>query len=132
MESNELELARDHIRLFAAGDIEGLTELYMPDAVMYAPEGWPEGSLFEGREQAMQQFARAQEEWRAHSLRIEREASHLPWVVMGLVWEAEGRASGAPLEMHIVAAYRFEDGLIAESRHYWRFDEALEALGLSS
>jgi ketosteroid isomerase-like protein len=126
----ELESAREHIRLFAAGDVAALSELYLPDAVMYAPEGWPEGSRFEGREEAMQQFTRAQEEWRSHSLRIEREASHEPWVVMGLVWEAEGRESGAPLEMHIVAAYRFEDGLIAEARHYWHFDEALAALGL--
>ena len=109
MQRAELELAREHIRLFAAGDIDGLTELYRPDAVVGGPEGWPEGTRFEGREEGMRQFARIQEERSAH---------------------AEGRASGAPLEMHVVAAYRFVDGLIAEARHYWRFDEALADLGL--
>ena len=103
MQRDELELAGEHIRLFAAGDIDGLTELYRPDAVVGG------GGVERARP--------------AHRAR-------LPWVVLALVWQAEGRASGAPLEMHVVAAYRFVDGLIAGARHYWRFEEALADLGL--
>ena len=128
----ELEVAREGVRRFAAGDIAGLAELYTPDAVMIAPEGWPEGTRFDGREEVMRQFARIQEEWSAHAIRFEREASRLPWVVLGLVWEAEGRASGAPIQMQIVGAYRIEDGLHADVRFYWRFEDALEDLGLDA
>ena len=63
-------------------------------------------------------------------MEIERDTSGHGWVVLDLVWRAEGRASGAPLEMRVVAAYRLEEDLIAEARHYWRFEEALADLGL--
>jgi ketosteroid isomerase-like protein len=77
----------------------------------------------------MRQFTRLVEEWGRHSLRIESERSDGDWVVLELVWSTEGRASGVLLEMSVVAAYRFEDGKIAEARFFWDLDEALEAVG---
>lgn len=79
----------------------------------------------------MRQYMRILEELGSQSMRIDREHSGGDWVVLRLIWNAEGRASGAPIAMSIVGAYRVERGKIVEGRFVWDFDEALEAVGLS-
>jgi ketosteroid isomerase-like protein len=130
MSQENVEVVCEGVARFAARDIAGLAELYSPDAFVIAPEGWPEGGRFEGRDAVMRQFARVQEEWGSQSMRVERERSGGDWVVAKLIWNAEGLASGVPLMMSIVGAYRLEAGRIAEIRFFWDFDEALEAVGL--
>ena len=78
----------------------------------------------------IQQFARVQEEWGRHSMRVEDERSGGASAVLKLERNAEGKASGAPLTMKIVGAYRIEGGKIAEARFFWDFDEALGAVGV--
>ena len=41
----------------------GASELYTPDAIAIAMEGWPETGPFEGREVVIRQYARLQENW---------------------------------------------------------------------
>lgn len=129
MSKENVEVVRESAARFVANDIDGLAELYAPDAFMIAPDGWPEGGRFEGREAVMCQYARLVEEWHHHSIRLESERSHGEWVVAELVWSTQGRARGVPVEMTVVAAYRLEDRKIAEARFFWDLDGALEAVG---
>ena len=126
-----VDIVREAVLRFAAGDIDGLADLYDADAFIVAPEGWPEGGRFEGRDAVMRQFARIQEEWKSQSMRMERERADAEWVVVELVWDAEGNASGVAVEMRIVGAYRVRDGKIAEGRFFWQFEEAVAAVGLA-
>ena len=130
MSRENVEVAREGVARFTEGDMDGLAELYTPDAVIVAPEGWPEGGRFEGRDAVIRQFARIQEEWGRQAVRVEDERSGDEWVVLKFVWSAQGKASGAPLEMKIFGAYRVKDRKIEEARFFWDFDEALEAVGL--
>jgi ketosteroid isomerase-like protein len=50
------------------------------------------------------------------------------WIVVDLVWSTEGRASGVPVEMTVVAAYRLADRKITEARFFWDLDAALAAV----
>ena len=127
-EQADVDMVRDAVIRFAAADLDGLAELYDLDAFIVAPEGWPEGGRFEGRDAVIRQYERVQEEWESQSMRIDRERVHEDWVVMELVWDAEGKASGVGVEMRIVGAYRVRDGKIAEARFFWNFDEALAAV----
>jgi ketosteroid isomerase-like protein len=130
MSQENVELVREGVARFVANDITGIAELYADHAFMVAPEGWPEGGRFDGREAIARQFSRLVEEWNHHSLRIESELSEGDWVVLRLVWSTQGRASGVPVEMTVVAAYRLEDRKIAEARFFWDLDGALAAVGL--
>ena len=128
MSQENVEVVREGVARFVANDIDGVAELYALDAFMVAPEGWPEGGRFDGRDAVMRQYTRLVEEWNHHSLRIDSERSDGDWVVIEVVWSTEGRASGVPVEMTVVAAYRLEDRKIAEARFFWDLDGALEAV----
>ena len=130
MSQHDIDVARGAIARFAAGDLDGLADLYSADALIIGPEGWPDGGRFDGREAAMRQYKRVQEEWESQSMHVERQRSHADWVVLDLAWDAEGRASGVTVEMHIVGAFRVREGKIAEARFFWEFDDALAAAGL--
>ncbi len=64
-------------------------------------------------------------------MHIERERADGEWVVVEMVWDAEGQASGVSVEMRVVGANRVRDGKIAETRFFWEFEEAVDAVGLS-
>lgn len=123
-------IVREAVLLFTARDIAGLATLYTADALSVAPDDWPEGGRFEGREAVMRQYARLLEEWGTHSMRIGGELTTGDWVVLSLIWDAEGRPSEAPISMTVVGTFRLESERIAEARFFWDFDEALEAVGL--
>jgi ketosteroid isomerase-like protein len=132
MSQGNVDIARESVARFSASDMAGLAELYKPDAFTIAPKGWPEGGRFEGRNAVIAQFSRVVEEWGRQSMQVLREESGSDWVVLELVWNAQGRASGAPLEMKIVGAYRVHEDQIAEARFFfWDFAEAIAAVGLS-
>ncbi len=60
MSQENVEIVRESVARFARGDIDGLADLYAADAVTFAPEGWPEGGRFDGRDAVKRQFARLQ------------------------------------------------------------------------
>ena len=119
------------LEAFVAGDLERVAGLYTPDAEITAvPDGWPEPAPVVGRDAVMRQFARLQEDWQQQSLEIERELVDRAWVLVELRWRTQGAGSGMSLDTTVSAAYRVEDGLIAEARFFWTWEEALEDLGL--
>ena len=124
-------MARESIHAFSRGDFDAQEATYTPDAVVFAPEGWPEGGPFVGREAIMRQFARVSEDWESNDIETGREAGGGEWVAMEFVWRARGRASGAEVEMRLSGAYRVRDHLIAELHLFWNYDEALAKAGLT-
>ena len=132
MSQENLEIVRKSVAAFAAGDIDALEKAYKPEAsITTFPEGWPEAGPFEGREAVILQFIRLQEDWKEHSLEIEREVAGRDWVVLAFRWQMQGAGSGMTLDTNVVGAYRIEGGLIAEARFFWKWKDALQAVGLS-
>jgi ketosteroid isomerase-like protein len=131
MSEENVEFIRESIQRFVAGDFEGLREDYSPDAVLYAPRGWPDGAVFEGREAVLRQFARVQEDWQHQEMDPSRIEDHADWVITQIEWEASGTGSGISTEMTVVGAYRVDAGKIMAVRFFWDWGEALEAAGLS-
>ena len=131
MSEGNVELVCEAVVLFGTGDIDGLSDLYSADAFILAPEGWPEGGRFDGRDAVMRQYKRVQEEWESQSMQIGRRHAHADWVVLELIWDAKGKASGVEVEMRIMGAYRVGNGKIAEARFFWDFEEAVDAARLS-
>lgn len=132
MTQENLEAVRAGADAFVARDFDEVMRFYKPDASITAvPEGWPEPAPIEGRDAVMVQFMRLQEDWEEHSLEIEREISERDWVVVDFRWTTRGTASGVSLNTNIAAAYRLEGAQIAEARFFWKWEDALEAVGLS-
>lgn len=130
MSGENLELVRSAVARFAAGDMEGVGELYTDDAVSVAPEGWPESGRSEGREAVVRQFERLRADWRDHSMQITREATGGDHVVLEHLWTARGAVSGAPFQMAVCGVYRVAGDRIAEARFFWEWPDALAAAGL--
>ena len=42
--AGNLQVVRESVARFSAGDIEGLARCYAPDVVVVSPEGWPEAA----------------------------------------------------------------------------------------
>ncbi len=131
MSQENAELVREAVVRFGTGDIAGLADLYDADAFVIAPEGWPEGGRFDGRDAVIRQYERVQEEWESQSMQVGREHAHADWVVMELLWDAKGKASGLEVEMRIIGAYRIRNSNVAEARFFWDFEEAVAAVGPS-
>jgi ketosteroid isomerase-like protein len=92
-------LVRDGFEAWNADDWDRLMGFYEPDAVVKAPEGWPEAGDSHGREEIRRQFERLKEplrDERAELVGIEAEADR---ALAEVVWAGTGEGSG--LEMRI-------------------------------
>ena len=58
MSEENVEVARAYFEAWNAGDMDALREVYHPDLIVRAPEGWPEPGPFVGREAVISQAKR--------------------------------------------------------------------------
>jgi ketosteroid isomerase-like protein len=130
MSRENAEIARHSLDAFADRNFDALRDDFSEDAVMYAPEGWPDGALFDGREAIMRQMVRLQEDWQQQNMTVPRIDSRDDWVVMEFRWDAMGAGSGVPIQMSLTGAWRIDGGEIVELRFFRDWDKALEAAGL--
>src|SRR5262245_22936020 len=92
-----------------SGDMDGLREMYHPDVVVRAPEGWPEPGPFVGIDNVMQQWRRMRESWDADDLQL--LGDHVDAgdrVVVRFVWHGVG--SGFDTDMEMSGVYTIRDG----------------------
>lgn len=131
MSQQNIDLAREAIEAWNAGDMDRLRELYDPDAVMqYVVSDWPETGPFIGRDAIMRQFRWLRETWDADSLDLVGDpVATGPRVVVHAVWRTAGRGPGGDMEMAWV--YTWRGGLIVSAEFFQDHAEALEAAGLS-
>jgi ketosteroid isomerase-like protein len=130
MSKQNIDLAREAIEAWNAGDMGRLRELYDPDAVMrYVVSDWPETGPFLGREAIMRQFSWLRDTWDADSLDLVGDPVAVgDVVVVHAVWRTAGRGPGGDMEMAWI--YTLRGGLIVSAEFFQDHGEALEAAGL--
>jgi ketosteroid isomerase-like protein len=102
------------------------------DALVTAPDGWPEAGPFRGREAILRQFERLRSDWAENRFtEIEVVADEGEWVVIRARWQTRGAGSGIENEVDVAMAFRVRDGHLVEGHARWDPAEALEAAGLS-
>ena len=130
MSQENVEIVRAANEAWNAGDMDALTELYDPDVIMRAIEGWPEPGPYVGRKAVMRWLAQLRETWDADTVELTSDfIAAGDRVAVRLIWHGAGRGPAANMGMTIVQTVR--DGRILYVEYFWDHAKALEALGLS-
>ena len=129
MSQGNVDVVRAGLEAWNAGDMDALLETYDPDAIMRAPEGWPEPGPFVGREAVMRQFKQLRATWTADTVEpITRFNASVDRVVVRVVWHGAGHGHESKMEFTI--AYTVRKGRIYFIEYFWDHADALEAAGL--
>lgn len=126
-----VQVVLDGLDAFVDGRFEAVAELWHPDAVVTAPEGWPEPGPSVGRDAVLQQFQRLAADFDRHRFDIGSVTTEGDWVVLEFEWVVRGAASGVETKLDMAASILVEDGRMKEGHYRWTRAEALEAAGLS-
>ena len=128
MSRENVEIVRAAFAAWNAGDMDALRELYDPDVIARALEGWPEPGPFVGRDAVMRQFEQLRATWDADAVEpISDFIDAGERVVVRMIWHGAGVGPEANLEFTHV--YTVRQGRIFYVEYFWE-DEALEAAGL--
>ena len=130
MSQENVEVVRAANEAWNAGDMDALRELYDPEIVVRAPEGWPEPGPLVGTEAVIRQWERQREAWDAQTLESISDFRHAgDRVAVRHVWHGTGHGPAAAVE--VTALNTVRRGKILAIEFFWDHAEALEALGLS-
>jgi ketosteroid isomerase-like protein len=126
-----IEVVRNYFKVWNAGDMEGVRELYDPDAVMEVSPDWPEPGPFVGRDAVMQQLSQARDAFDSDSAEFLSDLVAVGDRVIARVgWHGFGR--GPQSDMEWTNVYTICDGRFLKVQDFWDHAEALEAAGLSA
>ena len=128
MSEENIEVAREAIAAWNAGDIERLRELYDPDAIARPLAGGPERGPFVGRDEIMGYFGRLRDAFDRDSIVVSDYRSTDDRVVVLVAWKAAGHGPAIDTEMAFV--YTIRGGRVRELDTFRGHDDALEAAGL--
>ena len=79
--------------------MDAFRELYDPDVIVRAPEGWPEPGPFVGREAVMRQLEQLRETWDADAVEpISDFIDAGDRVVVRFIWRGAGHGPEANME----------------------------------
>jgi ketosteroid isomerase-like protein len=130
MSQENVEIVRAGFEAWNAGDMHALRELYDPDVIMRAVEGWPEPGPYVGREAVMRQFEQMRDTWDSDTVELITPfidiADH---VVVRYLWR--GMGEGPESNMELTALFTLRKGKVINQEFFWDHSEALETLGLS-
>jgi uncharacterized protein len=130
MSQENVEIVRAGFAAWNAGDMDALRELYDPDAIVRAPEGWPEPGPFVGRDAVMRQWEQTRETFDTDAIETMTDfIDAADRVVVRLLWRGVVRGPESSMEFSIV--YTLRKGRIAIQEYFWDHGEAIEAAGLS-
>jgi ketosteroid isomerase-like protein len=130
MSRESVEVVRTYVKVWNAGDMESVRELYDPDAVMEVAPDWPETGPFVGRDAVMQHLNQARAAFDSDSLEVVSDLIAVGDRVIARVgWHGLGR--GPQSEMEWTTVFTICDGRILTAHYFWDHAEALEAAGLS-
>lgn len=132
MSDPKVEVARDIARLFSAGDMDGLGAHFHADAVLFPPEGWPEGGPMRGRDAIVSQFERLIEGYSQQRAELSDLVAEGAWLVGFNRWETRARYSGIEATLDLWFATRFEGRLVVELHYRWTKEDAMQAAGISA
>ena len=130
MSEENVEVVRNYVQVWNAGDMEAVRALYDPDAVMRAAPAWPEPGPFVGRDAVMQQLSQARSAFDSDSLEILGDPLAVgDRVIVRLTWHGTGRGPQSDMELTLIVSIR--NGRIFGVEYFWHYPDALEAAGLS-
>jgi ketosteroid isomerase-like protein len=131
MSQENVEVIRRGFEAWNAGDMEGVREIYDPEAVMRYHGDFPEPGPFVGRDAIMRQFERLRDalDERDSLVFVGDFLDAGDRVVNRFAWRGEGYGPAMDLELTVV--YTVRGGRILEAEFFRDHDQALEAAGLS-
>jgi ketosteroid isomerase-like protein len=131
MSEENVEVVKAVFAAWNSEDTDALRDLYDPDVIVRAPQGWPEPGPFVGREAVMRQWEQQREGWNAEALEpISEFVDAGDRVAIRFIWHAAGRGPEAALELTSINTVR--KGKLVSQEFFWDHAEALEAMGLSA
>jgi ketosteroid isomerase-like protein len=129
MSQENVEVVRTFLKVWNARDMEGVRELYDPDAVMEVAPDWPEPGPFVGRDAVMQQLNQARAAFSTDSVEFLSDLVALgDRVIVRIGWHGFGR--GPQSDMEWTNVFTIRDGRFVNVQYFWDHAEALEAVGL--
>jgi ketosteroid isomerase-like protein len=129
MSQENIEVVRTYLKLWNAGDMEGVRELHDPDAVMEIPPDWPEPGPFVGRDAVVRQLNQARAAFDSDSVEFLSDLVAIgDRVIVRTGWHGSGR--GPQSEMEWTNVFTIRDGRFINVRYFWDHAEALDAAGL--
>ena len=130
MSQENVEVVRRAFEAWNAGDMDAVREAFDLNAIMRAPEGWPEPGPFVGRDAVMRQLEQQRETWEADAFEPISDFTETgERVIVRFIWHGAGVGPEASIEM--TAVYTVRKRSIFYAEHFWDHAEALEAAGLS-
>ena len=130
MSQENVEIVRNYVKVWNAGDMEGVRELYDRDAVMEVAPDWPEPGPFVGRDAVMRQLNQARAAFDRDSAEFLSDLVAVgDRVVVRMAWHGFGR--GPQSDMEWTNVFTIRDGRFIKAQYFWDHAEALEAAGLS-
>ena len=133
MSEENVEIVQRANEHWSEGNLDDAwAELWDPDVVVTAPEGWPEG---EG-EHGLEAWRRQAERLRDSSEEARVEVDDIrpvgqDRVVCRLRYVTRGKDPGMSFDTPMAAAFFLHEGRITRADYFWDFADALEAAGLS-
>jgi uncharacterized protein len=130
MSEENVELVRKTFEAWNANDMEGLRQLFDPDAILRSPPGWPEPGPFVGRDAVIRQFEQVRDAFDQDSTRFLSDfATTGDRVIVRAGWRMVGQGPEANAEWTLV--YTVRRGRVFGLEYFVDHREALEAAGLS-
>jgi len=119
---------RDGVEAFRRGGIDAIVDTLAEDVVWEEDPDWPDGAVWEGREQVRAAFAE-RVDTTTFDPEIEKLVERGPRVLALMHWAAEGQQSGVVTEVHAAVIYEFEGELAKRVRFFLDQERAREAFG---
>ena len=128
MSEENVEIARQAINAWNAGEMDRLRELYHPEAVYRTPRDWL-GGPWVGREAVMEQFRELREVYsEASSFGDPQFLDAGDRILVQIPFRSETR--GLALTTDVAWVYTISNGLIVSLEFFASRADALEAVGL--
>jgi ketosteroid isomerase-like protein len=126
-----VELVREAIAAFAREDFRVAGSFVHPDVVSIRNPPLPDPQTYRGMDGVLQMYADWTAEFGDFEMEVGETAASGPHVVVELVQQAKGRASGALVEGSFWAVYTVTDGKISRQDVYIDRSQARAAAGLA-
>lgn len=129
MSQDTVKVVRAGFEAFNTGRTDVYRELYDPDVIMRAPEGWPEPGPFVGRGAVMRQWEQLRETWSADASEVVSDFVDVgDRVAVRFIWRGTGHGPEASMELTSLTTVR--KGKMFYLEFFWDHAEALENLGV--
>jgi ketosteroid isomerase-like protein len=117
-EAVDVEVVRRAVDAWNANDWEEIESFYHPDAVVRAPEGWPESGEFHGWSEVRRQYERLKDAWTKERIDVDEiRALGGGKILLRAHWRGSG-ASGLEFDVSVDVVYWLRAGRIARTEFF--------------